>query len=370
MSATMTDRAAAVQAAMAEEGFAALFLSAPPNVAYVSGFRATPLERLIALVVPREGPLRLVVPSLEEEAARLATPTDARLYVWGDDEGPQAALAAALDELDGRIGIEKSHLTVARFELAAAYLTPEARLDDCTELCARLRAVKDEDELQRLRQAARIVDAAVERVAAEELRPGRSEAALAAAAARLLREEGAEALPFDPIVLAGPRAALPHGTPGATAVAKGDLVIVDLGAAFEGYCADITRTFVVGARPDARQRELHEIVSEAHLAGIRAATAGRPCAGVDRAAREVIEQAGLGPHFIHRTGHGLGLEVHEPPYLNGANEEPLAEGMVVTVEPGVYIEGYGGVRIEDDLTVRAGEPELLTQAPVALEPRG
>ncbi len=366
MATTLTDRTPAVQEAMASGAFDALLVAAPPNMAYVSGFRATPHERLIAIVVPREGPLRVVAPSLEEEAARSALPSGSELFVWRDEQGPRQALAAALEGLGGRVGIEKASLTVAYHELATSCL-PGAEFDDCGPLLGGLRVVKDEGEIELARRAARIVDAAVERLAGA-LEPGRTEGELAAAIAAFMREEGGEGLAFDPIVLAGPKSALPHGHADATPVAEGDLLIVDVGTAVGGYCADITRTFVVGREPDERQRELFAVVRQAQLAGVRAAVAGTPCAEVDRAARRVIEEAGLGEHFVHRTGHGLGLEVHEPPYLTSANEEPLEEGMIVTVEPGVYIEGYGGVRIEDDVVVRAGEPEVLTRAPIKLEP--
>jgi Xaa-Pro dipeptidase len=367
MNVTIADRAAAVQAELDREGFAALLVLAPPNLEYVSGFRATPFERLIALVVAGDGPLRLVVPSLEDEAARAAVAPETALHVWRDEEGPAAALAAALEGLRGRIGVEKSYLTVAFYELAASCLPPDASLEDCGPLLARLRSVKDADEVAQLAEAGRIVDTVVARLAAEELRPGRTEAELSALTALLLRRAGADALAFDPLVLTGPKSALPHGRPDGTPLEAGDLVIVDIGARSGGYCADISRTFVVGGEPDARQRELFAVVREAQLAGVRAATAGTACADVDRAARRVIEEAGFGERFVHRTGHGLGLEPHEPPYLTSTNEESLVEGMVVTVEPGIYVEGYGGVRIEDDLVVRAGEPELLTNAPIRLE---
>lgn len=361
---TMTNRTATVQAAMAKEGFDALVLVSPPNVAYVSGFHATPYERLLALVVPAEGPLRLVVPSLEEQAAREVAPRDSEIFAWRDEEGPWAALAASLEGFGGRVGLEKEHLTVSRYERL-----PAADFADCGALLGSLRAVKDEGEIELVRRAARIVDAAVERLAAEVLRPGRTEAGLADAVARFIREQGADGLAFDPAILTGPKSALPHGHPDATPVTAGDLVIVDVGATVGGYCADITRTFVAGREPEPRQRELFEVVRHAQLAGVRAAVPGARCADVDRAAREVIADAGLADRFVHRTGHGLGLEVHEPPYLTATNEETLDEGMIVTVEPGVYLEGYGGIRIEDDVVVRAPEPEVLTRAPIGLEPR-
>jgi len=350
---------------MAGEAFDVLLVCSPPNMAYVSGFRATPHERLIAVIVPQEGTLRAVVPSLEEEAARAALPAGTEVFTWRDEDGPRAALERSLEGLGTRAGVEKSYLTVAFFELAVATLA-DARFEDCGPLLTRLRAIKDEHELECLRGAARAVDTAVTRLAAEELRPGRTERELAAAAARLLQEEGGERLAFEPAVLTGTKSALPHGHPDGTKVAPGDLVIVDIGTSVGGYCADITRTFVVGVEPDARQQELFAVVREAEAAGIRAAVADATCADVDRAARRVIEDASLGERFVHRTGHGLGLEVHEPPYLTATNEEPLEEGMVVTVEPGVYIEGYGGIRIEDDIVVSADQAIVLTQAPIAL----
>jgi Xaa-Pro aminopeptidase len=179
--------------------------------------------------------------------------------------------------------------------------------------------------------------------------------------------EGADDMGFAPAVLTGANSALPHGSSGGRELAPGDLLIVDIGAAVGGYHADITRTYVVAAEPDARQLELFEVVREAQRAGIAAARPGTPCREIDRAARSVIETAGFGAFFVHRTGHGLGLDVHEPPSLHAQNDEQLLEGAVITVEPGVYLPGYGGVRIEDDVVVTASGPEVLTRAPVGLE---
>jgi Xaa-Pro dipeptidase len=361
----MTDRRDRLQAALRGDGFDALLIADPANMAYVCGFRPAPFERLIALVVPAEGQLRLVVPTLEEEAARTTVP-DGELHLWRDEGGPADALAAALAGADGRIGIEKTYLTVAYHELAVGAL-PSASFDDCGPLLVGLRMAKDEEEIARLRRAAAVIDRVVGRLVAE-IRPGRTEAELAALVTTLVREEGADLQAFPPIVLTGAKSALPHGEPDGTAVAEGDLVIVDIGATVEGYCSDITRTFVAGRDPDDRQRELFGVVHEAQAAAVRSAVAGATGADIDRAARSRIEAAGLGERFIHRTGHGLGLEVHEPPSLHSAAEEPLPEGAVVTVEPGVYLPGYGGVRIEDDVVVRPGEPEVLTRAPIRLEP--
>jgi Xaa-Pro dipeptidase len=360
----MTDRLALVGGALGEEGFDGLLVAAPANLAYLCGFRPEPHERLIALFVPREGAARLVCPSLEEETAREAVGERVELVVWRDEEGPAVALARALAGVGGRIGIEKRYLSVSHAELAAAAL-PGATLAGCDQLLERLRAVKSEAEIDSIRRAARIVDRVVGFVAVAA-RPGVTEADLAAECAHRLRAEGGESLAFEPLILAGPRSALPHGRPGAVPLASGDLLIVDLGVSVEGYCADITRTLVVEAEPDERQQETFEVVRAAQRAGIEAVRAGSPARAVDAAARQHIADAGYGPAFVHRTGHGLGLEVHEPPYLTATSEERLEPGMVVTVEPGIYVEGWGGIRIEDDVVVRDGTAEVLTSAPVSL----
>jgi Xaa-Pro dipeptidase len=360
----MTDRLMQARAALEPAGLDALLVAAPPNLAYLCGFRTEPHERLIALVVPRAGEPRLVCPSLEEEAARAAVDGWAELEVWRDDEGPAGALARALADAGARIGIEKSYLSVAYAELAAEAV-PGASFAACDELLARLRAVKSELEIESVRRAAGIVDRVVGQLA-RAAAPGMTEADLAAECAHLLRAEGGESLPFEPLILGGARSALPHGRSGPRPLSAGDLLIVDIGVTVDGYCADITRTFVVGAEPDSRQREVFEVVRAAQQAGVEAARAGGPARTVDDAARAAIVEAGYGSSFVHRTGHGLGLEVHEPPYLTATNDEPLEPGMIVTVEPGIYLEGWGGVRIEDDVVVREGDPEVLTSAPITL----
>lgn len=359
------DRRAAVQAAMRAEGVSALLLVGPANIAYVSGFRPTPFERFLALVVPREGGLRLVTPALEKEPASARMPVGSEIYLWRDDESPRAALKSAFSGVDGPVGVEKQHLTIAGYELIAGTLPFEA-FGDCGPLLAGLRAVKDETEIVHLRAAAAIVDRTLELVSLE-LRPGRTEVELAALATRLLSEHG-EPPPFEPLVLAGPKSAHPHGKSDGSRIEAGDLVIVDLCSSVRGYCADVTRTFVCGREAVGRQRELFDVVRSAQASAIEAAVTGALLADVDRAARSVITRAGFGDHFVHRTGHGLGLEVHEPPSIHGASTERLPAGAVVTIEPGVYLPGYGGVRIEDDILVRQTSSEVLTRAPISLEP--
>jgi Xaa-Pro dipeptidase len=342
-------------------GLAAVVLVAPSSIAYCCGFRPTPFERLIALVITREREMRLVVPSLEEEAAAAAVPSAVRCISWRDEDGPVAALGAALAGASGRIGVEYDRLTLAQAELVRA-AAGGAELADCAEIVTAARIRKEAEELAALRRSCAILDEAMTRVASE-IRPGVSELALSGECGRLVRELGGDTGGFDPLVLTGPRSALPHGKPGATALAEGDLVIVDFGAAYSGYYSDATRTFVAGRKPDERQLELMAVVRTAELAGIAAARPGVPARDVDRAARAVIDDAGYGEYFIHRTGHGLGLDVHEPPWLTSADAAPLDTDMIVTVEPGIYLPGYGGVRIEDDVRVD-DPPEVLTHMAV------
>jgi Xaa-Pro aminopeptidase len=196
--------------------------------------------------------------------------------------------------------------------------------------------------------------------------PGRGELELATEIALAVAEAGAQ-LSFETLVQSGPNSALPHLRPSRRRIQRGELLLIDCGAAWDGYKADITRTIVVG-EPAARQRELWESVARAHDAALAVVRAGVTAGEVDRAAREVIEAAGLGDAFIHRTGHGLGLEAHEDPSLDPGSSLPLAVGMVVTIEPGVYLPGWGGVRLEDDVVVLEDGCRVLTRARRGLDP--
>jgi len=340
---------------------AAVALVGPANIAYFSGFRATPFERLILLVITPNGELRLVAPALEEEAAHAAVDDTVRCHIWRDEVGPLDALREALAGVQGPIGVEFNHLTLERAALVRAAAT-SSELRDCSAIVRTARLRKLPEELALLQRACAIFDDALTQVA-KEVEPGRSEADIAARCADAVRQHGGETRGFEPIVLTGPRSALPHGRSGATKLAQGDLLIVDFGASFEGYFSDSTRTFVVGQEPDERQRELLDVVRRAEKAGIDAARPGVEAREVDHAARAVIEDAGFGEYFVHRTGHGLGLEVHEPPWLTATNEQILDRDMIVTIEPGIYIPGYGGVRIEDDVRID-DPPQVLTQVPV------
>lgn len=235
---------------------------------------------------------------------------------------------------------------------------PEVAVGDATPVIARLRMAKDADEIAAMRAAVRIVEEAL-RAAIAQIRPGMTERELAAIwDAEMGRAGGAPS--FNTIIASGPNAANPHHSNGDRAFQPGDLIIMDGGAWHDGYASDITRTVALGA-PSPEARRIYELVLAANAAGRAAATQpGATGESIDQAARAVIADGGYGPQFVHRTGHGVGLEVHEPPYIVAGSREPLLVGATFTVEPGIYLEGVGGVRIEDDVLITETGAESLT----------
>jgi Xaa-Pro aminopeptidase len=341
----------------------AAYLTDPVSIAYLTGFLTNPHERLLALVV-RGADRVLVVPGLEAESAAAAA-RGVPVRVWRDGEDPWAVVGGVLGEA-ARLAVEKSHLSLAAWErLREVAGRPEA-VDAGPELRS-LRARKTPEEIQRLERAAVLTDRVTELIFAE-VAAGRTELDVAAAIDRHVAATGGRPS-FATAVQSGPNSAQPHLGPGGRVLAPGDLVLMDFGVAWDGYCADTTRTVVVGP-PDARQAELHALVLAAHDAAVAAVRPGATAGEVDEAARAVIREAGLGDRFIHRVGHGLGLEVHEAPSLDPGGESVLEEGMVVTIEPGVYLPGWGGIRIEDDVVVEPAGGRMLTVADRSLRPVG
>jgi Xaa-Pro aminopeptidase len=222
-----------------------------------------------------------------------------------------------------------------------------------------LRVCKDAGEISAMRRAVQICEASLQEVIAG-ISPGSTEREIACRLSSALLLHGADSVPGEPQVLSGPRTALPHGGPTQRRTSPGELLLFDFVATIEGYYADLTRTFVVGSEPDQEQQSIYQAVLEANEAGRKAIRPGVACKAVDQDVRAKIEASGFGKYFIHRAGHGLGLEVHEPPYLVGGNEMGLQAGMAVTMEPGIYIQGWGGVRIEDDVVVHEDGSESLT----------
>ena len=234
-----------------------------------------------------------------------------------------------------------------------------AELREASELLWRMRRVKDEEELKLMRRAGELADIGME-AARESLRPGVREHEVAAEIAHAMMREGAEGLAFQPIIASGPRSAYPHGGVTDRRIRWGELVVVDIGAIYREYRSDITRTFIVGEASE-RQREIYSVVLEAHLKAMEAMRPGIETRRIDGVAREIISNAGYGEYFIHSLGHGVGLEVHEPPRLSEEGEDLLEAGNVVTDEPGIYLPGYGGVRIEDTVHITSSGVERLTR---------
>lgn len=344
---------------LSARGLEAAYLSNPVSIAYLTGFHCNPHERLLALVLRADRAL-LVVPGMEEENAR-GHASGVDFAVWRDGEDPWALVAEAAGRVPA-LGVEKDHLTLAAFEALRDRLGVEEAVDAGREL-RRLRSRKTPAELERHRRAAEVTDAVSEEVFGR-LRAGVTEAEVSLWIAEAIAEAGCSPA-FDCSVQFGPNSAVPHHKPAGDRLKAGDLILLDFGAAVEGHCADITRVHAAGEVGPELAR-VHEVVLRANQAGVAAVRAGVTAGAVDAATRAVIEEAGYGEAFVHRTGHGLGLEIHEDPSLDPGSELVLEEGMVITVEPGVYLPGLGGVRIEDDLVVEASGARVLTSANRAL----
>ncbi|AGT33092.1 dipeptidase [Geobacillus genomosp. 3] len=335
------------------------FITSSANVFYLSGFFCDPHERLLALLVFPDGEPALVCPQMEAPRARRS---GFRYTVIGYDDS-----ADPWDDIHRHlkargikavsIAVEKNDLSFARFERLSA-LFPNSQWLDAEDKLRQLRLIKDEQEMKALRQAAELADKAVE-IGVSAIRPGVTELELVAVIEYELKKLGVEAMSFPTTVLTGAKTADPHGAPGTAAVAPGDFVLFDLGVIVDGYCSDITRTVICQTASD-EQRLMYDTVRRAQQAAIDVCRPGTAMKAVDGAARTVITEAGYGNYFTHRVGHGLGIEIHEYPSLHGANSEPLAPGMVFTIEPGIYIPSIGGVRIEDDVAVTNGGVEVLT----------
>lgn len=337
-------RRSRAQQRIAESGADAALITSGPNVRYLTGL----VSSNAAVLLPAHGDGVLATDSRYAEAAERDCP-DIEIATERHLEPALATLAA--ERGYGTLAFEAQQVTVERYT-ALAELENGLRLMPLGHVIEELRTIKDEGEIELLRRACAITAEAFAAVLAK-IEPGRTERSFAVLLERAMIDLGAEGLAFDTIVASGPNGAIPHHSPGARAFARGDLITIDCGARFDGYNADMTRTVALG-EPAAWQREIYELVAAAQLAGIEAAVPGADIASVDATARDLIAAAGYAGHFGHGLGHGVGLEVHEAPLMGPGRTGRLAERVPVTIEPGVYLPGKGGVRIEDTLVVRAG----------------
>jgi len=359
------ERVAKAQLLMAELEIDLLALSPSSNMFYLSGFSDEPGERLLLFLVPQEGDPLFIAPELYEDQIRQATPfTDIR--VWRDSDDPTDLLKRTVADL----GLEGARVLVddgmwATFLLMLEEALPQAEFSLASQVMAELRMRKDPHEIKYLEKAGEIADRAFEEVFGLKV-AGMSELDLAAALEEAMRKSGAEKIAFETLVASGPNSALPHHRAGRRVIEPGDVVILDFGCRVHGYCSDITRTIVCGEPPE-EVRSIYELVRRAQERAVQAVRPGVAAQEIDRAAREEIAQAGHGERFIHRTGHGIGLDVHEEPYIAEGNRRELQEGMAFSVEPGIYLPGRFGIRIEDIVVVTESGAKRLNNCTHALQ---
>ncbi len=338
-------RRARAQQKIAETGADAALITSPPNVRYLSGL----VSSNAAVLLPADGPGVLATDFRYAEMAERDCP-DLELLVERQLEPALAELAVA--RCWPTLAFEAQEMTVERHSALAALDGGPTLLLPLGRAIEELRMIKDEAEIELLARACAITSEAFAQILGE-IAAGVTERAFATLLERAMVDLGAEGLAFDTIVASGPNGAIPHHSPGDRPFQLGDLITVDCGARYGGYHADMTRTVALG-QPADWQRDIYELVAAAQLAGIAAAVPGADIADVDASARDLISAAGHGEHFGHGLGHGVGLEVHEAPMMGPGRTGRLVDRVPVTVEPGVYLPGKGGVRIEDTLVVRAG----------------
>jgi Xaa-Pro dipeptidase len=346
---------------MEKENLDVLVLNPGPSLYHLTGVRFHLMERPVVLFLSPEKPPLIVLPSLEVNSIQSALPS----LQWIDyNDNPDTwhkAFEAASQQLDlqGKtIGVESTRLRFLEVSLLMK-AAPTSHLVPADHLLGQLRVRKTTEEIEKIRTAVKIAERALQ-ATLPAIRPGVSERDIAGELTIQTLRAGSDAnLPFEPIVCSGANTANPHAVPSDRVLQVGDIVLIDWGASFQGYCADLTRVFTLGpVAPDLKAA--YEIVLAANRAARSLVAPGKTAGDIDSAARSLIERAGYGPYFTHRTGHGLGLEDHEMPYIYGENQQALAEGMVFTIEPGIYLPGLGGIRIEDDVVVTSEGSETLS----------
>ena len=362
MSSPYADRLAHASEGARRAGLGAVLVTPSADLVYLTGYAPLPLERLTCLILRPERDPVLLVPELERplaQASGLGKSTE--LATWGETDDPYAKVGNIVGDVERAACTDRmwaGHL----LRLQAAF--NGTRFVSASDILGPLRAIKDSQEVDLLKRAARYADETFARLLQTRLET-RTEREIARQLGELLLETGSEEVAFT-IVGSGPNGASPHHEPSGREILAGDTVVMDFGGRTGGYCSDITRTVAIG-NPTSQLREVYEIVQEAQDEAFRAVKPGVAAHDVDRAAREVIERAGYGDLFVHRTGHGIGLEEHEAPYIVEGNEETLRPGMCFSIEPGIYIPGEFGVRIEDIVVVTGEGARRLNNAPRDLQ---
>ena len=335
-----------------------------PNMVYFTGLHFHLSERPTIAIFTPDGNLSIIIPQLEIPKLEARPDLEARAFGWTDKDGFEGAFADAVRELglQGKLlGVDGMTMRVSEW-LTFQAVDTSLRVKPVEHSLTHIRAIKAPDEIDAMRQACRLSEAALDKLLAW-VEPGMTEKAIAARLAEELVGQGSHSLSFEPLVQTGPNSALPHGFITERALAAGEFLLIDFGGAVNGYPADITRTFCLGT-PTAEMQKMYDTVLRANEAACKIGGPGVPMGALDKAARDVITDAGYGEYFIHRTGHGLGLDIHEPiPQIAAGVEDLLEPGMTFTIEPGVYVPGLGGVRIEDNVAVTEDGLEVLTSYP-------
>ncbi|WP_068775166.1 Xaa-Pro peptidase family protein [Paenibacillus sp. FJAT-26967] len=355
----MNERLKQLTGYMEQNSLDAVIITLPRHVYYLTGFASDPHERFLGLVLVNGQDPFLLVPALDEEAAVQASSVK-RVHTHQDTDSAYEILQGLLPAGLDAVGIEAEQWTLSRYEQLRGSVKA-GRFTAVDEQLRNMRVIKTPEEVVLMRRAAEVVEEVLRR-GLEKVKIGTAEIDIVAELEYQMKKLGAQGPSFSTMVLTGAASALPHGVPGSRIINQGDLLLFDLGVYLNGYASDITRTFIVGEASD-EQRRIYETVLAGNRAGIEAVRPGATFASVDAAARSTIEEAGYGVYFNHRLGHGLGLDVHEYPSVHGRNEEVLRAGMTFTIEPGIYVQGTGGVRIEDEVLVTDSGVDVLTSFP-------
>lgn len=361
-------RIAHLRHTMEAKNLGSIALLPGPSLFFLTGLSFHLLERpILGFFGTHHKPL-FIVPELERGKVE-NLPLEADVISYGED---QASRLEAFDSAGEKLRLEGTRIGIEPLGMRAFELwllegaIPGAKFIPADDTVSGLRLTKDEAEVEAMRMAVHVAETAL-RQTVSQVQVGMTEREIASElVVQLLRAGSESEIPFNPIVSSGPNSAIVHATPSDRKLKVGDMLMIDFGARVHGYISDITRTFAIG-EIDNEMSKVYDVVMQANEAGKNAVRVGVKCADVDRATRSVIEESGYGEYFLHRTGHGIGLEGHEGPYISGDNQLPLTEGMTFTVEPGLYLANRGGVRIEDNVVVTAEGIDCLTSYPRELQ---
>ncbi len=354
-----------LKAYLTDNNIGAAMITDPANVFYFTGFNSNPHERFMSLFIDMHADKTyLFVPALDKDAAIQASDITTIISI-SDEQIPFEVVRESVGELSKTVGIEAKALSYYRYNSLLEFF-PGVQVVDVQPFINKQRMKKSKEEIVKLLTAIEIIEKVLEE-GIKKVKIGMSESEFTAELEFLMRKFGADGPSFSTIVLSGEKAALPHGSPGERKFQKGDYLLIDFGVIKDGYCSDITRTFIIGEASE-QQKEIYDIVLQSNEAGINAVLAGVPVKTFDIEARNVIINSGYGEYFNNRVGHGLGIELHEEPSIHEKNEQIAEAGLVFTIEPGIYIPNVGGVRIEDTVYINEdGKAEVLSSFPRQLQ---